>query len=154
MYGIVMQVGDIIPAFSVTSMTGETVTHDTIRGRRVIFYFYPKDDTPGCTTEGKDFSDALPEFEKYGVDVYGISKCSVKKHQSFCRKYDFAHTLLSDDTTLCEDFGVWVEKKMYGRTYMGIERSTFVIDANGVITHMWRNVSVPGHVQAVLDACC
>ena len=145
--------GDQIPAFEVQDAKGNTVTNTNIKGKRAIFYFYPKDDTPGCTKEGQAFSENLTKFKEKGVEVYGISKCSVKKHEKFCTKYSFEHELLSDEnSSLCEDFGVWVEKSMYGRKYMGIERSTFIIDETGTITKAWNKVKVPGHVDEVLNS--
>ncbi|MEK9728151.1 MAG: thioredoxin-dependent thiol peroxidase, partial [Candidatus Margulisiibacteriota bacterium] len=139
--------GDIIPEFNVLTSKGESFSNKNITGKTVVFYFYPKDDTPGCTKEGQAFSENLSEFKKKGIEVYGISKCSVKKHQKFCEKYSFEHELLSDeDNTLCEDFGVWKEKSMYGRKYMGIERSTFVIDPKGKILKVWDKVKIPGHI--------
>ena len=145
--------GDNIPAFEVQDSNGNTITQDDIKGKKTVFYFYPKDDTPGCTKEGQAFSENLSKFKEKGVTVYGISKCSVKKHEKFCTKYSFEHDLLSDENSqLCEDFGVWVEKSMYGRKYMGIERSTFIIDENGTILKSWPKVKVPGHVDDVLGS--
>ena len=143
--------GDQIPKFSLQNANGDTVTNTDIAGKTVVFYFYPKDDTSGCTKEGQAFTDHKPEFDQKNVIVYGISKCSVKKHESFCNKYSFQHELLSDESsTLCEDFGVWQEKSMYGRKYMGIVRATFLIDASGVIKKVWPKVKVAGHVEDVL----
>ena len=145
--------GDSIPTFEVQDSKGNTVTDKDLKGKKCVFYFYPKDDTPGCTKEGQGFSDNLAKFKEKGIDVYGISKCSVKQHEKFCSKYAFQHELLSDENNhLCEDFGVWVEKSMYGRKYMGIERSTFVIDENGTIIKSWNKVKVPGHVEDVLNS--
>ena len=145
--------GDSIPTFEVQDSKGNTVTDKDLKGKKCVFYFYPKDDTPGCTKEGQGFSDNLAKFKEKGIDVYGISKCSVKKHEKFCSKYAFQHELLSDENNhLCEDFGVWVEKSMYGRKYMGIERSFFVIDENGTMIKSWNKVKVPGHVEDVLNS--
>ena len=143
--------GDKIPNFSVQNSKGETISNQDLTGKKIILYFYPKDDTPGCTKEGQAFTEYKSEFEKKNVTIYGISKCSVKKHEKFCTKYNFEHELLSDENaTLCEDFGVWQEKSMYGRKYMGITRSTFIIDESGIIQKVWPKVKVPGHVEDVL----
>ena len=145
--------GDKIPSFNVKNSKGDDISNESIAGKKVIFYFYPKDDTPGCTKEGQAFSENKSEFDKLGIEIYGISKCSVTKHQKFCSKYSFEHELLSDeDNHLCEDFGVWKEKSMYGRKYMGIERSTFLIDENGTIVQSWEKVKVTDHVKKVLEA--
>lgn len=146
--------GDKIPSFSVQNSKGDTVTNDNIKGKKVILYFYPKDDTSGCTKEAQSFTEHKPKFDKKNIKIYGISKDSVKKHEKFCAKYEFQHELLSDEnSTLCEDFGVWKEKSMYGKKYMGIVRSTFLIDENGTIVKSWENVKVPGHVEDVLANC-
>ena len=145
--------GDKIPSFSIMNSKGETITNQSIDGKKCVFYFYPKDDTPGCTKEAQGFSDNKKEFDKKNISIYGISKDSVKKHEKFCSKYNFEHELLSDENnSLCEDFGVWQEKSMYGKTYMGIVRSTFLIDENGVILKTWEKVKVPGHVEDVLSS--
>nr|MDJ0969010.1 peroxiredoxin [Kiloniellales bacterium] len=113
--------------------------------------FYPKDDTSGCTKEACGFRDALPDFSKIDAEILGVSKDSVKSHDKFKAKYDLPFSLVSDeDGSICEKYGVWVEKSMYGRKYMGIERSTFLIDENGVVQGAWRKVKVPGHVETVL----
>ena len=148
---IMLKKGDKIPNFNVKNTEGNDITNDSILGKKAIFYFYPKDDTPGCTKEGQAFSEHKNDFDKLGIEIYGISKCSVKKHQKFCTKYSFEHKLLSDeDNHLCEDFGVWKEKSMYGRKYMGIERSTFLINEDGVIIDVWEKVKVTDHVKNVL----
>ncbi|WP_174275153.1 peroxiredoxin [Sphingomonas bacterium] len=122
-------------------------------GRPLVVYFYPKDDTSGCTAEAKDFSDLLAAFEMAGAGLIGISKNTPKEHNKFIAKYDLKVTLATDaDGSVCDAFGVWVEKSMYGRKYMGIERSTFLIDADGRIATAWRKVSVPGHAAEVLAA--
>lgn len=119
----------------------------------LVVYFYPKDSTPGCTTEGLDFNRLLPEFQALGYTVVGISRDSVKSHQNFCGKQGFRFLLLSDaDETVCRLFDVMKPKKLYGKEYVGIERSTFVLDAAGEIVREWRKVKVAGHAQAVLDA--
>jgi len=122
-------------------------------GRWLVLYFYPKDSTPGCTTEGLDFSALLPQFQALGADVLGVSRDSVKSHDTFCARQGFAFALVSDgDEALCRAFDVIREKNMYGRTVLGIERSTFLIDPDGRIAAQWRKVRVPGHAQAVLEA--
>lgn len=124
-----------------------------LKGKTVVLYFYPKDSTPGCTTEGNNFTDLHEEFEQAGAVIVGASKDSVKRHDNFKAKQGFPFTLVSDEEgVLCEAYGVWVLKKNYGREYMGIERSTFIIDGKGKITHEWRKIRVKGHVQMVLEA--
>lgn len=146
-------VGKPAPAFTLTDHTGETVTLSSLRGSPVVLYVYPKDDTPGCTRESCDFRDNLGVLKKHGVHVFGLSKDSVKSHQKFIEKYDLNFPLLSDpDAKTIADYGAWVEKSMYGKKYMGIERSTFLIDADGTLAHVWRNVKVDGHVAEVIDA--
>jgi thioredoxin-dependent peroxiredoxin len=123
------------------------------RGQKLVVYFYPKDDTPGCTKEAQGFSALAGAFEAANTAVLGISKDSAKSHAKFVGKYDLAITLGSDsDGSVCEAFGVWVEKSMYGRNYMGIERATFLIDATGKIAEVWRKVKVPGHAESVLES--
>jgi len=118
-----------------------------------VLYFYPKDDTPGCTKEAIGFTESLAAFTAANTVVVGVSKDSVAKHAKFRAKYELGIPLVSDeDGTLCEDYGVWVEKAMYGKTYMGIERATYLIDTTGKIAQIWRKVRVPGHVDAVLEA--
>ncbi|THH38333.1 thioredoxin-dependent thiol peroxidase [Aliishimia ponticola] len=141
------------PDFSLPATGGGTVTLSDLRGSAVVLFFYPRDDTSGCTKESIAFSESLGEFADAGVTVFGISKDSMAKHEKFAAKHDLKVTLLSDeDGSACEDFGVWKEKKMYGKTFMGIERSTFLINADGQIVQEWRKVKVPGHAEAVLDA--
>ena len=132
---------------------GRTTTLRAHAGRWLVLYFYPKDSTPGCTTEGLDFNALLPRFEAAGAEVFGVSRDSVKSHDNFCAKQGFAFALVSDgDEALCRAFDVIREKNMYGRTVLGIERSTFLIDPHGRVAQSWRKVKVPGHAQAVLDA--
>ena len=122
-------------------------------GRKLVIYFYPKDDTAGCTTEALGFTAKLAEFEAANTAVIGISKDSVKSHERFCRKHSLGIPLLSDESgAVLERFGAWVEKSMYGRKYMGIDRSTFLIGADGIVLRVWRKVSVRNHVDAVLAA--
>ena len=123
------------------------------KGKKVVLYFYPKDDTPGCTTEAKDFTANAKAFEKAGAVIIGVSKDSVKRHDNFKAKYDLSVILASDeDGKVLEDYGVWVEKMNYGRKYMGIERSTFLIDDKGKIRKVWRKVKVKGHAADVLSS--
>jgi peroxiredoxin Q/BCP len=132
---------------------GNTVTLADFASHWLVLYFYPKDSTPGCTTEGIDFNALLPKFRKLGSDVLGVSRDSVKSHDNFCAKQGFRFPLVSDgDEALCKAFDVIREKQLYGRRYIGIERSTFLIDPNSRVAQMWRGVKVPGHAQAVLDA--
>lgn len=132
---------------------GSTARLADFSGRWLVLYFYPKDSTPGCTTEGNDFNALLPKFRKLGADILGVSRDSLKSHQNFCGKQGFAFELVSDaDEALCQAFDVIKPKKLYGRDYVGVERSTFLIDPHGRIVQAWRGVKVPGHAQAVLDA--
>ncbi|MGR3501474.1 peroxiredoxin [Pseudaestuariivita sp.] len=141
-----------LPDLTLPRDGGGTLALKAIDGPIVLF-FYPKDDTPGCTKESIAFTEALPEFEKLGVTVLGASRDSVAKHDKFVAKHALGMPLLSDeDGALTEHFGVWVEKKMYGKTYMGIDRSTFLIGADGRVAQEWRKVKVPGHAEAVLEA--
>lgn len=146
-------VGDTAPNFAMPTSGGGDVSLQALAGRPFVLYFYPKDDTPGCTKEACGFRDALPDFSALNVDVIGVSKDTVAKHDKFTAKYDLNFRLASDeDGAVCEAFDVWKEKRLYGRTYMGIERSTFFIDGSGIIRQAWRKVRVPNHVDAVLAA--
>lgn len=132
---------------------GASATLGDYAGRWLVLYFYPKDSTPGCTTEGIDFNALLPQFEQAGATVLGVSRDSVKSHDNFCAKQGFRFPLVSDaDEALCRAFDVIKEKNMYGRQVLGIERSTFLLSPTGQLVHSWRKVKVPGHAQAVLDA--
>ena len=133
---------------------GEVFRLSAAAGKIVVLYFYPKDDTPGCTLQGKDFSDKLPEFESAGAVVLGVSRDSINSHEKFRKKYGYVHHLLADtESTLCEYFGVLAEKKMFNKSYVGIVRSTFLIDANGCLAKEWRNIKdVSGHVEEVRAA--
>jgi peroxiredoxin Q/BCP len=132
---------------------GATVTLSALRPGKVVLFFYPKDDTSGCTLEAQDFTARLADFAAAGTTVIGVSKDSVQSHDKFCKKYGLGIVLASDEAGhTCEDYGVWVEKSMYGKTYMGIERATFLIGPDGRIGRVWRKVSVPGHVDEVLAA--
>ena len=144
-------VGDKAPNFKMPTDGGGEVSLKGLEGRKVVLYFYPKDDTPGCTKEACGFRDALPDFSALDATIIGVSKDSVAKHDKFKAKYELPFTLASDeDGKLCEAYGTWVEKSMYGRKYMGIDRATFLIDENGVLRAEWRKVKVPGHVDEVL----
>ena len=148
-----LQEGDTAPDFSLSDETGNTVRLKDLKGHPVVLYFYPKDDTSGCTSEAKDFSSLFAQFEAIGATVLGVSPDSADSHAKFKTKYDLAHHLLADpDKTAALAFGVWVEKSMYGKKYMGVERSSFLIDAKGKIAKAWRKVKVPGHGAAVLAA--
>lgn len=145
--------GETAPDFTLPRDGGGNVTLSDLRPRNVVLYFYPKDDTSGCTVEALDFSSHLDEFDAAGTTVLGVSKDGVTKHDKFRDKHGLKIALLSDeDADVCERYGVWVEKNMYGRTYLGIERSTFLIDAGGRIVRSWRKVKVKGHVAEVLKA--
>jgi peroxiredoxin len=148
-----LSTGDNAPTFTLPTDGGGTLALDDLRGKKVVLYFYPKDSTPGCTTEAQNFRDHAKAFEKAGAVIVGASKDSVKRHENFKAKQAIPFTLVSDeDGTLCDAYGVWVLKKLYGREYMGIERATFLIDAKGVIREIWRKVRVKGHADAVLEA--
>ena len=144
-------VGDRAPAFKLMDDSGQQVSSDSLRGSSYVLYFYPRDDTPGCTLEACGFRDSLPRFSAKKVKVLGVSPDPTSAHERFKRKYGLTFPLLSDpDKTLADAYGVWVMKQNYGREYMGIERSTFVVDGKGVIQQAYRSVRVPGHVDAVL----
>lgn len=145
--------GDMAPDFTLPRDGGGSITLSALRPGRVVVYFYPKDDTSGCTIEAKDFTSLGAEFAAAAVTVIGISKDSVKAHDKFIAKHDLGVILASDEAgTTCEEYGVWVEKQMYGKTYLGIERATFLIGADGKITQVWRKVKAKGHAEAVLAA--
>ena len=146
--------GDTAPDFTLRADGGKEVClRKVLKNQAVVLYFYPKDDTPGCTVEAKDFATLNQDFAKAGVAVYGISRDGVKSHDTFKAKYCLPFDLLSDEEgKTCEDYGVWVEKSMYGKKYMGIERTTFLIGKDGVITQVWNKVKVDGHAQDVLEA--
>ncbi|MCS6263402.1 MAG: thioredoxin-dependent thiol peroxidase [Nitrospira sp.] len=148
-----LEVGAKAPDFSLPDQDGSTVTLKSLKGKQVVLYFYPKDDTSGCTKEACDFRDSLAPIKKAGAVVLGVSKDGKASHQKFIAKYGLPFALLSDEeTVVCNAYGVYKEKSMYGRKYMGIERSTFVIDATGRIKALFRKVKVPGHVDEVLAA--
>ena len=145
--------GDRIPDLPLSLSSDTPATLGGYAGHWLVLYFYPKDSTPGCTTEGLDFNALLPEFQRAGAVVLGVSKDSLKSHKNFCAKQGFRFDLVSDaDGAVCDAFGVVQPKKLYGREYVGIVRSTFLIDPAGTVRHKWQPVKVPGHAQAVLDA--
>tara|TARA_R110002124_G_scaffold48752_2_gene143658 strand:- start:106 stop:567 length:462 start_codon:yes stop_codon:yes gene_type:complete len=141
------------PDFTLPATGGVDVTLSALQGAPVVLFFYPRDDTPGCTKESIGFSAHLADFESAGARVFGISRDTMAKHDKFVAKHDLTVPLLADiEGRVTEDYGVWVEKNMYGKKSMGIERATYLIDANGKIAQIWRKVKVPGHVEAVLEA--
>ena len=145
--------GDKAPAFKIETDGGETISSSGLKGTHYLVYFYPKDDTSGCTKEAIEFSQNLKKFDKLGVTVLGVSKDSVESHAKFRKKHKLKIALGSDPATkMANDWGVWGEKTLYGRKYMGMERATFLVDGKGVIQQAWRKVKVPGHVEAVLKA--
>ena len=145
--------GSKAPAFDMATADGGRVSLDALKGRKVVLYFYPKADTPGCTTESQDFSALVAEFDQIGTTVIGVSRDPVKKLDRFKAKHDLKVVLASDEPEdVTEAFGVWVEKTLYGRAYMGIERATFLIDGTGVVRRVWRKVSVKNHAAEVLAA--
>ena len=145
--------GDRVPDVQLQGMTGEPVSPADFRGHKLVLYFYPKDDTTGCTREAQEFSALADAFEKEDTWILGVSKDSPASHARFTGKYGLKVRLASDvEGTVCEAFGVWVEKRMYGRTYMGIERSTFLVNRDGTLARIWRKVKVPGHAEEVLKA--
>lgn len=148
-----VSVGDSIPDFNLPTDGGGAIRSNDLRGNPSVLYFYPKDDTSGCTKEATAFRDLADRFGTAGTRIVGISRDSVASHDKFKAKHDLNFTLASDeDGRVCEAFGVWVEKNMYGKKYMGIERATFLVDGDGVIRNIWRKVKVSGHAAAVLDA--
>ncbi len=144
--------GDRAPPFRLASEDGE-ISSSALKGKPYVLYFYPKDDTSGCTREATGFSENLRKFHALGVEVIGVSKDSVQSHEKFRHKYGLKIRLGSDpEKKTAEDYGVWIEKKLYGRAYMGMDRATFLVDGKGIIRQIWRSVKVPGHVEAVLEA--
>ena len=138
--------------FQIPATSEKTVSLSQLKGKQVVIYFYPKDSTPGCTTEGKGFRDHYAEFQAANTEVFGVSRDSLKSHENFKAKQGFPFELLSDkDEALCQLFDVIKLKKLYGKEYLGVDRSTFLIDKDGVLRHEWRGVKVPGHVEAVLE---
>ena len=148
-----VQSGSKAPEFSLSATDGSTISLSGLAGKRVVLYFYPKDDTPGCTVEACNFRDNLGRLAAHNVVILGISPDSVKSHEKFTKKFDLPFPLLSDvDHAVAEAYGVWVEKSMYGKKYMGIERSTFLIDEAGVLQKVWSKVKVEGHVDEVIGS--
>ncbi len=148
-----LEVGDLAPDFDLPRDGGGSLRLSQLRGKPVVLYFYPADDTPGCTAEAIDFSRLKPDFEKAGATVIGLSHDSTRKHDKFKAKHGLGVDLVADEEReAIEAYGLWVEKKLYGRTYMGVERATFLIGADGRIVRIWRKVKVKGHAEAVLEA--
>lgn len=142
-----------LPAFTAEATSGLKVTPDALQGKQVVLYFYPKDNTPGCTTQGQGFRDQFEAFRAVDTLIFGISRDSLRTHENFKAKQGFPFELISDkDEHLCQLFDVIKQKKLYGKEYMGIDRSTFLIDREGIVRQEWRGVKVPGHVDAVLEA--
>ena len=149
--GVSLRTGQKAPVFSLLADTGETVSLESLKGKKIVLYFYPKDDTPGCTLEACNFRDSFSRLQTAGAVVLGVSKDSVELHKKFKFKYSLPFPLLADvKGEMIQDYGVWKEKSMYGRTYMGIERTTFLIDGEGKIRKIYPKVKVPGHVDEVL----
>ncbi|WP_027135162.1 peroxiredoxin [Geminicoccus roseus] len=145
--------GDAVPDFDLPADGGGRISSLELRGRPYVLYFYPKDDTPGCTKQAQGFASLYPEFQEAGVEVIGVSKDGTASHDKFKQKYCLTFPLASDEEgSFVERVGAWVEKSMYGKKYMGIDRSTFLVDADGRVVRAWRSVKVPGHVEEVLDA--
>jgi thioredoxin-dependent peroxiredoxin len=145
--------GDPVPDVTLIGMDGTAVSPADFRGQKLVLYFYPKDDTSGCTREAQDFTALAGAFEKSGSWILGVSKDSPERHARFTEKYDLQVKLATDpDGKVCEAFGTWVEKSLYGRKYMGIDRATFLIDRDGTLARVWRKVKVPGHAEEVLAA--
>jgi peroxiredoxin Q/BCP len=147
-----VQIGKPVAKFELPATGGKTLSLGDFKGKTLVLYFYPKDNTPGCTREGQDFRDAHEAFRATGAEIVGVSRDSVKIHENFCAKNALPFDLIADtEESLCKQFDVIKEKNMYGRKYMGVERSTFVIDGDGVLRAEWRKVKVPGHVDEVLE---
>lgn len=148
-----LEIGQKAPDFNLPDETGENVSLADFAGKNIVLYFYPKDNTPGCTKESIAFSGLKEEFETHNTVIIGASKDSIKKHQKFIKKYDLTVKLLVDsEGTLCEDYTVWLMKKLFGLEYMGIERATFLIGTDGTLKQIWRKVKVTGHAEEVLEA--
>ncbi|RED53651.1 thioredoxin-dependent thiol peroxidase [Aestuariispira insulae] len=148
-----LETGQAAPDFTMKTDSEGEISLSALKGKPVVLYFYPKDDTPGCTKEACGFRDSMPDFSAIDAVIVGVSKDTVAKHDKFKAKYELPFTLASDeDGSVCEAYGTWVEKNMYGRKYMGIERATFLIDAEGKLARIWRKVKVKGHVEDVLEA--
>ena len=149
-----LSIGKKVKNFSRPATGDKIISPKDLSGKKVVLYFYPKDSTPGCTTEGQDFRDAKAKFTRQNTVILGVSRDSIKKHENFKAKQAFNFDLLSDeDESLCKQFDVIHLKKLYGREYLGLVRSTFLIDENGILIEEWRNIKVKGHVETVLNAC-
>ncbi len=148
------KVGDIMPDIEMGTPDGGTVKPSDFRGKKLVVFFYPKDNTPGCTTEAKDFTALNGDFDATGTDLLGVSKCSAKKHLNFIAKHDLTTPLATDaeEGGLSDTLGIWTEKQMYGKTYMGMVRSTYLVGADGKIAQIWNKVKVKGHAEEVLAA--
>jgi peroxiredoxin Q/BCP len=148
-----VKLNEKIPAFSAEATSGQTITENDLKGHNTVIYFYPKDNTPGCTTEGQEFRDAIEAFKSANTVIYGVSKDSLRTHENFKSKQCFPFELISDpDETICKLFDVIKLKKLYGKEYLGIDRSTFLINSDGILVKEWRTVKVKGHVAEVLTA--
>jgi len=148
-----MKIGDKLPNIKLAATNEQTINLSKIKGQKVVVYFYPKDSTPGCTTEGQNFRDAFNQFEQNNCVIYGVSRDSIKSHEKFKEKQEFPFDLLSDpDEALCKAFDVIKLKKLYGKEYLGIERSTFLFDEKGKLAQEWRKIRVKGHVDEVLES--
>ena len=145
--------GDVVPDVKLVGLEEDPVSPADFKGQKLVLYFYPKDDTSGCTAEAQDFTRLAEAFEAEGTWVLGVSKDDAGKHRKFIDKHELKVRLATDpDGAACEAFGTWIEKSMYGRKYMGIDRATFLVDRDGVVARVWRKVKVPGHAEAVLAA--
>jgi thioredoxin-dependent peroxiredoxin len=145
--------GDPVPGVKLESMEGQAISPADFKGHKLVIFFYPKDDTSGCTREAQDFTALADEFKNADTWILGVSKDDAKKHRKFTDKYELKVPLATDaDGSVCEAFGTWIQKSMYGRKYMGIERATFLVDRDGVVHKIWRGVKVPGHAEEVLAA--
>jgi thioredoxin-dependent peroxiredoxin len=148
-----LSIGKPVPDFTAMATSDQEVSLKALKGKNIVIYFYPKDSTPGCTTEGQNFRDSYSEFQKHNTEIFGVSRDSLKSHENFKAKQAFPFELISDpDEQLCKLFDVIKLKKLYGREYMGIERSTFLIDSKGKLAAEWRKLKVKGHVEQVLEA--
>lgn len=148
-----LNIGDLAPNFTLPKDGGGEISLEALRGKTVVLYFYPKDDTSGCTNQAIQFSEKKDEFEDKNAIIIGVSKDSIKSHDKFKVKYDLKIDLLSDEElNVANAYGTWVEKSMYGRKYMGMDRSTFLIDTDGKIKKIWRKVKIPGHIDAVIKS--